>query len=64
MEKIPDVNDGEKSLCSGPSLRTLLPSEKLLLEHVFDGVAKGGSGCLTLGFNRCPWRSGCIWMRR
>lgn len=37
VEKIPDINDGEKSLHYGHSLRTLLPREKLLLEHVFDG---------------------------
>lgn len=37
MEKIPDINDGEKSLRYGHSSRTLLPREKLLLEHIFVG---------------------------
>ena len=52
----------KKSLCSGHILRTLLPREKLLLEHVFDGVAKGRSSCLIQSFNMYLWQSVCVWL--
>lgn len=60
MEKIPDVNVREKSLCSGRFLRTLLPREKLLLEHIFDGVAKGKSSCLIPSISISLWQSVCL----
>ena len=60
VAKIPDIGLRQKSLCSGRILRTLLPREKLLLEHIFDGVAKGRSSCLIRSFNMYLWQSVCV----
>lgn len=62
MEKIPDVSDGEKYLCSGHSLRILLLGDRLLLEHIFDGVAKDRSSCLIHGVSISLWQSADVWM--
>lgn len=63
-ESIPDVDDGKKFLCPGHSLRTLLLGDELLLEHMFDGVAKGRSSCLIHDISISLWQPAGVWMIR